>query len=440
MWPYYPELLARPVPRYTSFPTAAEFTDAVGVKDMEAALDRVEPDTPVSLYLHIPYCDEICWYCGCNTGRAHRKHRLDAYLEALASDIDLVSQRLAGRGRVTRIAFGGGSPNAIAPVDFVRLLDRLATGFLLASPQISVELDPRGFTDEWASVLGATRVTHASLGVQTLDPKVQEAIGRVQPVELIRDAVGALRGAGVGSINFDLMYGLPFQDMAVLDATLEASLAMRPDRLALFGYAHVPHLIPRQRRIDASCLPDQDTRFQMASHGYDVMVEQGYLPVGFDHFALPHDPLATTMIDGRLRRNFQGFTCDQGEVQIGLGASAISNFPDVIIQNEKNAGRFRMRVTQGQLPAELGVRRSPRDQIHGEVIQDILCRGEASLTPVGSVGQWRQALAPFSERGLIELVDDRLILMPGALPYARTIAALFDPYRADAPQRFSSAI
>lgn len=437
MWPYYPDLLAVPVPRYTSFPTAAEFGDRIGANDVDAVLRSVSGD--VSLYVHVPFCEQICWYCGCNTGAANRRQRLASYLDALHREIALAGVRLDGRIAARRIAFGGGSPNAIAPTDFVRLVDALTLHVSLEDPLWSIEIDPRTLTEEWAQVLGWVGVSHASMGVQTFAPHLQAAIGRVQDDALIARGTEMLRGAGVTSLNFDLMYGLPGQTLSDLEATLRRTLELGADRIALFGYAHVPHLIPRQRRIDASELPGQAERFAMARFGYQFLTAAGYVPVGFDHFAKPEDPLALATQAGTLRRNFQGFTDDQSSVLVGLGASAISIAPDIIWQNEKNAGRYRMLLSQDRLPASLGLVRSADDQRRGAVIEGLLCRGEARLD-ADLANEVLMRLLPFIDRELAELDNGTLRLMPDALPYARTIAALFDPYRQDATRRFSSAV
>lgn len=437
MWPYYPDLLAVPVPRYTSFPTAAEFGDRVGAADADAALRAAAGD--VSLYVHIPFCEQICWYCGCNTGAANRRQRLSSYLDALHREIALTGVRLDGRVAARRIAFGGGSPNAIAPTDFVRLVDALTLHVPLEDPLWSIEIDPRTLTREWAQVLGWVGVSHASMGVQTFAPHLQAAIGRVQDDALIASGTDMLRGAGVTSLNFDLMYGLPGQTIADLEATLQRTVELGADRIALFGYAHVPNLIPRQRRIDASNLPAQAERFAMAWFGYQFLTAAGYVPVGFDHFAKPGDPLAQAAEGGTLRRNFQGFTDDPAPVLVGLGASAISITPDAIWQNEKNAGRYRMLLSQDRLPATGGLLRSADDQRRGAVIEALLCRGEAQLdADLASAVLMR--LLPFIDRELAELDHGTLRLLPDALPYARTIAALFDPYRQDSARRFSSAV
>ncbi|EGD59114.1 coproporphyrinogen III oxidase [Novosphingobium nitrogenifigens DSM 19370] len=435
-WIYYPELLAQPVPRYTSYPTAAEFGDGDFSANQRETLAGLSGD--VSLYLHIPYCKDICWYCGCNTGAANRTHRLAAYLDALHEEIELVAGMLGPQVRVTRIAFGGGSPNAISPTDFVRLVDALLVNFRVIDPVFSIELDPRSLTPAWLMAIRGIGVIKASMGVQTFDPRVQEAIGRIQPRETIAQGVEGLRKAGVESINFDLMYGLPFQDDAILADTLDQATAMGADRIALFGYAHVPHLLPRQQRIDASQLPDQRQRFRMAAEGYTRLVNAGYQPVGFDHFALPGDGLAQAAVSGSLRRNFQGFTDDTAPVLIGLGASSISELGGSLVQNEKNAGRYRMLVGAGQLSGRRGLIRTGEDRRRARLIEALLCQGEAQVDADLARAAFDR-LEPFRERGLIRWDGDRLVLERGSEPYARSIAAVFDAYR-QVSRQFSSAV
>lgn len=436
MWPYHPDLLAKPVPRYTSYPTAADF-GAIATTALRDRIERTSGD--ISLYLHIPFCEKICFYCGCNTGAAGRRQRVESYLAALHSEIATISALLPGDARVRRIAFGGGSPNAILPSEFTALVEDLHRSFTLDAPEWSIELDPRSMTSEWSNVIGATGITRASMGVQTFAKHCQTAIGREQPDALIYDCIAWLRRAGVRSINFDLMYGLPQQNEADLADSLEQTVRLGADRIAVFGYAHVPHIVPRQKMIHAEALPRTDARFAMASQAYEFLTQIGYDAVGFDHFALPQDPLAQATRDGTLRRNFQGFTDDPSEVLIGLGASAIHGFPDLIAQNEKNSGRYRMMASQGLLTASHGIARSAEDQLRGEVIEDLLCKSRAVLSPC-LFAHHGPALTPFIERGLAQLDGLRLLITEDGLPYARTIAAQFDSYRASTPQRFSSAI
>lgn len=435
-WIYHPELLAQAVPRYTSYPTAAEFNEQDLAQDQHDALKAVRGD--VSLYLHIPFCHEICWYCGCNTSAANRTARVASYLDALHCEIVAVSRLLHPSVRVSRIAFGGGSPNAIQPHELVRLVDALLVNFRVPWPVFSIELDPRSLTPAWLTAIRGIGIIKASLGVQTFDPRVQAAIGRVQPRDDIARAVDGLRTSGVDSINFDLMYGLPFQDDAVLAQTLDEAAALGADRIALFGYAHVPHMIARQRRIDASELPDQRARFRMAAHGHARLVDAGYQPVGFDHFGKPGDGLAQAALAGTLRRNFQGFTDDQAPVLLGLGSTAISQFDGAFVQNEKNTGRYRMLASAGVLTGRRGTVRSNEDHRRGGVIEALLCRGEAQIDADLRTAALAR-LAPFAARGLIAWDNDRLILQRGSEPYARSIAAVFDAYRSG-ERRFSSAV
>jgi oxygen-independent coproporphyrinogen III oxidase len=439
VWTYHPELLETPVPRYTSFPTAAEFREDVAPDDMIEAIGGIAGRAVISLYVHIPYCREICWYCGCNTGAANRAHRLASYLERLEQEIELYARYLDPLVRVGRIAFGGGSPNAISPQQFDRLVDVLKGAFDCRETVISVEIDPRGFDASWADALKRHRVSRVSLGVQTLSPALQAAIGRVQPWAMIDESVTLLRSAGVDSINFDLMYGLPGQTDADIEATILGCLDLAPDRLAVFGYAHVPSMLPRQRRIDVSALRDTATRFAHAAFAHDLLTVSGYEAIGFDHFAQPHDALAIAAEAGTLRRNFQGFTEDRADVLLGIGASAISAFNDRLLQNEKNTGRWGMSVAAGLFAVSRGLRRTPDDQRRARAIESLLCRGHADLSAL-NMTYLRRRLSRFEAHGLIWWEGVTLHISEDAPPYIRAIAAALDPYRQQSAIAFSSAI
>lgn len=439
MWPYHEELLARPVPRYTSYPTAAEFSEGIGHDEHARALLDIPKGSDVSLYVHIPFCEEICWYCGCNTARSNKAARLTAYLEALHDEINLVSSMLAGHMNVKRISIGGGSPNALTAVDFARIIDRFTINFSAPDPLISIEIDPRHFSVEWLRAIASIHVSNVSLGVQTFDPIVQNAIGRVQPHDVVAELVEELRLAGVVSINFDLMYGLPGQHAQSLRDTIEKAIILRPERIALFGYAHLPHLLPRQRRIDDSDLPQIRERFLLAQQGYDMLCRAGYQPVGFDHFALPDDPLACAAREGKLHRNFQGFTDDEAPFLIGFGASAISRLPGLFAQNAKKAGTYRGAIAEGRLSTERGVSLTKEDVSIAGTIEDILCKGEAEIALQLTSGQ-RQYLEHLGSMGMVAMQGGRLKLAADARPYARSLAAAFDAYRPMSRGQFSSAI
>ncbi|WP_417595836.1 oxygen-independent coproporphyrinogen III oxidase [Parasphingorhabdus sp.] len=428
MWPYHPELLAKPVPRYTSYPTAVEFHGGVNADEYVRALYDIRSGTPLSLYVHIPYCQSICWYCGCNTGAAGKTQRLTAYLDALESEIALAGRLLSGRGKIRRIAFGGGSPNAITTVEFVRLLDRIITIFDAGTPEISVELDPRGFSKEWASTMAAADVRRVSLGVQTFAPHVQEAIGRVQPLADIEKSVSALRLRGIEAINFDLMYGLPNQSLRDLNETLAQAIHLEPSQISLFGYAHMPEMIPRQRRIDGNSLPNAELRFAQSAMGYEQLTKAGYVAIGFDHFALPTDALAIAAAEGRVHRNFQGFTDDPNDVLLGFGASAISSLPGLLVQNEKNVGRYRSMVSSEKVAAVRGVALNDEAQKRRTIISSLLCQGRVDDDALDMLAE-PGILDVFESKGLISQRDGALFITGAGRPYARHIASLFDQFR-----------
>jgi oxygen-independent coproporphyrinogen-3 oxidase len=436
MWTYHPDLLAQPVPRYTSYPTAADFGPLE-----EGAIERAiaGADGDVSLYLHIPFCEKICFYCGCNTGASGKRARVETYLAALHQELATVASLLPQGARMRRIAFGGGSPNAIEPAEFLALVDALHAHFPLHQPEWSIELDPRSLTPEWSHVVRSAGITRASMGVQTFASHCQKAIGREQSTAMIGRSVDWLRSGGVTSLNFDLMYGLPHQTPEDLATSLEYTRKLGADRVAVFGYAHVPHLVPRQTMIPEDALPGAETRFAMAGQAHDILTGHGYEAIGFDHFALPHDSMARVTRAGALRRNFQGFTDDPADVLIGMGSSAISGFPGLFAQNDKHNGRYRTLSAEGRLSANHGIARSAEDALRGGVIEALLCRGEADLPP-RLLGEVQDRLAPFTARGLAVLSGTRLQITHEGLPYARVITSLFDAYRAATQRRFSSAI
>ncbi|WP_298307821.1 oxygen-independent coproporphyrinogen III oxidase [uncultured Erythrobacter sp.] len=436
MWPYFPELLETPVPRYTSYPTAADF-GPIETVSLAQAIAGASGD--ISLYLHIPFCEKICYYCGCNTGAANKRLRVMSYLAALHNEIETVASLLPRDARVRRVAFGGGSPNAIRAREFVDLVDAIHRNFWLEETEWSIELDPRSFDSVFASAIENAGITRASMGVQTFSAHCQEAIGRVQGDALICRSIDMLRSAGVKSLNFDLMYGLPKQTEEDLADSLSYTRLLGADRIAVFGYAHVPHLVPRQKMIDPNALPGSKERFNMAAQAYDYLVSHGYEAVGFDHFALPHDSMAKAARDGTLWRNFQGFTDDQSEVLIGLGASSISGFSGLLAQNEKNSGGYRTMASQGRLTASHGIVRTSEDQLRGRIITELLCQGKSQLSPCLRA-KHKGSLEPFVSRGLAVLEECELTILPDGLPYARVMALLFDSFRHSTAKAISSAI
>lgn len=448
MWPYYPQLLDKTVPRYTSYPTAAEFTPALDAAAQAQALAKVAPDARLSLYVHIPFCRSICWYCGCTTGAAGHAARRAAYVTALLQEIHMVGARLQGRGQLASIHFGGGSPNALPIADVTRIVHAVHQNFSAARyATLDMELDPRTLDAPYIEALGGLGLQRASLGVQTFAPHVQKAVHRIQPFEMIAQCCAQLRAAGVGALNFDLLYGLPHQSGADIENSIAQALSLAPARLAVFGYAHMPHIMARQRAIDTEALPSLKDRFTQSAMAYRLLGDAGYRAIGFDHFAQPQDPLAQAQAQGRLRRNFQGFTDDPSDVLIGLGASAISHFGDVIIQNEKMSGAYGQRIMSGQLAGTRGVRRTAEDMMRASIIENILCHGFADVQKItGYRDVWKNmsweadALVAFIERDLVVCDANTVRLKAAALPYARSIASVFDAYRHHGGAAFSKAV
>ena len=444
---YHPDLAAQSVPRYTSYPTALAFTTRVGAERQALALLGIERDTPVSLYLHVPYCHEICWYCGCNTGALGKPARLDDYVDALLSEIGTVAALVDGR--ITSVHFGGGSPNVLSSLQLRRIADAIRDQFGVDdAAEWAMEIDPRGFDAERAATLADIGVRRVSIGAQTFSPAIQRAIHRVQPLAIVAEAIDLLHAVGIRHVNLDLMYGLPTQTCDDIADSVAEALKLRPSRVAMFGYAHVPSMLPRQRMIDAATLPGTEERFRQSALAARLMTQAGYRPIGFDHFARPCDSLARAADAGRLRRNFQGFTDDQAGAVIGLGASAISQFDNVIVQNEKHVGRYRDMVRRGCLAGVRGVVRDAEDRLRAAIIERVLCDGEIDLQEVCSEHQLAPsllvdafvALAPLDDRGITAWAGSRLFVRDADRCYRRLVAAAFDAGRTRSARAASVAV
>jgi oxygen-independent coproporphyrinogen-3 oxidase len=440
-----PELLAkydRPVPRYTSYPTAPHFHDGIGRHDYREWLAELPSDVRLSLYLHVPFCHELCWYCGCHTTVARRYHPVAEYRDLLLREIDLVGATIGGRRPVRHIHFGGGTPTMLAPDDLRLLGGRLRARFDLEdAAEFAVEIDPRRLTRETVDALAATGVNRASLGVQDVNPEVQLAINRWQPFTVVERAVDWLRTAGIDGINFDLMYGLPRQTTARVRASVDAALALRPSRVALFGYAHVPWMKRHQRLIDEAALPDAAERAAQFEAAGARLQEAGYVAIGLDHFALPEDSLAVAQREGRLHRNFQGYTTDDGAALLGFGASAIGSLPQGYVQNAVPILKYRDAIRGGRLATARGIRISADDRLRRGIIERLMCDFAVDLNgSARSLAAELEALEPFRADGLLT-VDEGVIRVESAgRPLIRTICAVFDAHLQQGLARHSRAV
>ena len=436
------------LPRYTSSPTAPNFSSDFDPADYHDWLKALPDGRATSLYLHIPFCRSMCWYCGCHTTITERDRPILDYLEVLHREVELLAAVRGDSFHVGEIHFGGGTPTIIKPEEFVQLMEALRDrlGFA-AGVNTAVEIDPRTLTGEMADALGASGVTRASLGVQSFDPKVQKAINRIQSVETTMTAVERLRANGIQAINFDLIYGLPYQTVQSCVETVEAAIQLRPDRLAVFGYAHIPTFKKHQRLIDEATLPDVRERALQAEAIAATLISAGYERIGLDHFALPADDLTLAQREGRLHRNFQGYTTDACEALIGLGASSIGKLPQGYVQNEVPPGVYASRVAGGELPTSKGYRLTAEDRLRAEIIERVMCDFSVDVAALAAAHGFDSAALLTGNERLDALQRDNLITVEGGAIkvsdehrfIVRAVASAFDAYLNKTGRTFSKA-
>lgn len=436
-------------PRYTSYPTAAQFTDRVGADEAAGWISEVSAAERLSVYVHLPFCAQLCWYCGCNAAVANDYARVAQYLERLHLEIDRVAALLPAHGSVSMLHFGGGTPTLLRPADFERLADALIDAFGIGDDaEIAVEIDPRQLGRPMAEALARAGVTRASLGVQDFNTEVQRAINRLQPFETVEAAVQNLHDVGIHAHSFDLLYGLPGQTVASVTETANRAARLWPDRLAVFGYGHVPHFKRHQRMIDAGRLPGPGERLAQAEAIGETLVEQGYRSVGFDHYAWPGDPLLLAAESGELHRNFQGYTVDDATTLIGLGVSAISRFPQGYVQNTPDLKAYRDAIDAGGLAGARGVALEAEDHLRAEAIERLMCDfrldfGELCRRHGFTADALDGALASLTRLardGLLELSGRRIAIPDHTRRFVRHAAACFDPFVTGAKARFSLAV
>lgn len=367
-------------PRYTSYPPANHFRGGVGPAEVASWLEAVPAGARVSLYVHVPYCRRLCWFCACRTQGTLTDRPLVPYLARIRAELALVGRHLRPDVEVSAIHLGGGTPTILSAPMLEELCGALNAFRPLARDRaLSVEIDPTEVDAARLEALRAAGLTRASIGVQDFDPTVQDAIGRAQPYELTRDVVGMIRATGVESLNMDMLFGLPHQSRARMAESVQKVLSLSPDRLALYGYAHVPWMAKRQVLIPAEALPGSEERLDLFELAARLLHWDGYEAIGIDHFARPGDPLAAAAREGRMRRNFQGYTEDGAEVLIGLGASAISRYPQGYAQNASTSSAYALAVGKGRLATERGHAMSPDDALRADMIERLMCRFELDL-------------------------------------------------------------
>jgi len=442
---------AKPGPRYTSYPTAPQFTETFDRERLAAELAAHNAsDRPLSLYLHIPFCETLCWFCGCTQITTHDHGKSAPYLDRLLREIELAAAPLNPARRVVQLHFGGGTPNFLSPDEIRRLGAALRSRFTFApDAEIGVEFDPRRLTRDHVAAFRELGGNRASLGIQDFDPKVQEAVHRIQPEPVVRQAIAWLRETGFESLNLDLIYGLPYQTPASFADTLERALALGGDRFAIFNYAHVPWLRPGQKVIPESALPSPEQKLQILKATVETLTARDWAYIGMDHFARATDELAVAQAAGSLQRNFQGYSTRGGADILAFGMSAISQTDTHYRQNLKVLPHYYAAVDRGEAPVAKAFFLSADDRIRRDVIMRLMCDLKLDYAKLSaSLGidfphYFADALASLAEAeadGLVERHPDRLQVTDAGRLLIRNLAMPFDAYLAKKPARFSQTV
>ncbi|NNE21811.1 MAG: oxygen-independent coproporphyrinogen III oxidase [Rhizobiales bacterium] len=440
---------AKPAPRYTSYPTAPHFHEGVDRAAYRRWLASINASQSLSLYVHIPYCDTLCWFCGCNTKYTRKYWPVADYLPVVKTEISKVAAHLAETAGVQTIHWGGGSPTILTPDDTLDLATHIRDRFDVApSAGFSIEIDPRGMGADKIEALATAGVTRASIGVQDFDAGVQMIINRRQSFEETKDVIFELRRVGIEKINIDLIYGLPGQTISSVAATVAKVQELMPSRIALFGYAHVPWMKTHQRMLDEAMLPDAHARFEQSRIMADLLCAGGYELIGMDHFALPDDPLSQARRAGRLRRNFQGYTDDPADVLLGFGASAIGKLREGYVHNATPTAEYKKLIADHGLAVVNGYALKPDDELRAYVIERLIC--DFAISRQLARAQFGAAadeifliaggIARDDEDGLVDWDDDVFRITKRGEPFVRSICSQFDGYLERGNVRHSMAV
>ena len=424
------------VPRYTSYPTAPHFSDTVGAADFRAWIGAIPAGSRISLYVHVPFCRRLCWFCACRTQGTATAAPVEAYVQTLLEEIALLRAALPEGVTLSRLHWGGGTPTLLEP----GMMTRLATAIRDVTPfeadtEFSVEIDPNEIDEARLDALAAAGMNRASIGIQDFDDEIQQTIGRIQGYDVTRRAVEMIRARGVHSLNADILYGLPHQTRARMTESVQKLLSLAPDRVALYGYAHVPWMAKRQQMIPSDALPTPEERLDLFETARRLFVWDNYSEIGIDHFATPEDGLSVALRNGTLRRNFQGYTDDTSEVLVGLGASSISKFPQGFAQNAPATSAHTAAIRDGRFSTSRGHAFSAEDKMRSRMIEALMCDFRISADEItGDFGISRKDLTEMFAKanrdfeGLLQITEDGLYLPPDTRPLARMVARSFDAY------------
>ena len=441
------------VPRYTSYPTAAQFSSAVNGDLVTQWASRLNDDARLSLYFHVPFCRSMCWYCGCHTKISRKDGPLISYAQTLERELESSALAFAngrsGPRQVVSVHWGGGTPSLLPEESFRDIVETMRSCYSVADDaEHAMELDPRLVDEPLVAKIADAGINRVSLGVQDFTPRVQAAIGRVQPFEQVAAAVGLLNRAGLKAMNFDLIYGLPLQSRADLIRSIDLAVGLSPGRIALFGYAHVPWFKKHQRMIDEAALPGPMERLDMAEAAAERLVTLGYRRIGIDHFARPDDALAIAAENGTLRRNFQGYTTDPADAVIGLGASSISSFPGGFAQNAPATAEWARAVEAGRFATVRGVATTAEDRFRSALIEALMCNLTVDVAAVASshgintacLGPWHRHIDELAADGLAVRSGNTIRVLEEARAFARMVAAVFDAYLEPEAKKHSVAV
>ena len=433
-----PAWLGLQAPRYPSYPSAQHFHAGVNADLHASWLTSIRKDQTVSAYVHIPFCRELCWFCGCHTKMTYRDEPIEKYVRVLLDEIALIGKHAAGKGILKQIHFGGGSPSLLNESQLMSILYALASAFEFAPPgELAIELDPRTTSEEKIAFYGRLGFTRVSMGIQDFDPKVQKAVNRIQSFEMVAGLMDSLRQEGIHQINTDLIYGLPYQTVTSFEHTLKQTLSLTPSRIALFSYAHVPHMKKHQRLINEHALPDDRTKLTLYRMATEFLLANGYTAIGIDHFARADDSLTVAANSHRMRRNFQGYVTDTTDILLGFGTSAISQFPGGYTQNYSATHEYSKRIEAGQLATCRGWKAGAQDSFRKEIIDTLMCYMEADIGQIAAKhGQdaniCARELTLLQECAYSDIAHTKGNLVQIATPYrmaSRAVAAVFDQYQ-----------
>ncbi len=435
------------VPRYTSYPTAPQFSAGVGVSHFDHWVKEIPPLVEISLYLHVPFCRRLCWFCACRTQGTQKLDPVQIYLETLKTEIRQLASILPAGVRIGHMHWGGGTPTLLTPQMMTDLAGTVRAAIPMSeTAEFSVEIDPNEIDQPRVDALAAARMTRASIGVQDFDPEIQKTIGRIQSYEVTQQAAQMLRAAGVTSLNTDILFGLPHQTTARMATSVKQLLTLEPDRVALYGYAHVPWMARRQALIPSDALPTPQERLTLFETAQKLFLQNDYAAIGIDHFARPSDSLTQAQKSGTLRRNFQGYTSDPYPVLIGLGASAISKFPQGYAQNDPSTGGYTKSIRAGHFATTRGHTLSQDDKLRARIIEALMCDFKVDISDLTGRGLGQpNDIHPLFERAaktfaeFVDHSDQGFFIHPKGRALTRMIARQFDAYDM-ADSRHSSAI